>query len=297
MRILTTILLALTLLGAALADTGRAAADGSPGWTGWSDASGIPLTGYVDTPAANATLSGGAFMVSGWVVDSTATTSTGVDDVRVFQGPLDTGTILAIATIGQNRPDVFAAEGRLAWLPSGFTATVPAGILGQGSQTLSVYAHTPSRGWWFLQVPVTVGPGPAPAITIPQMGPPPIAGWEHPAPGEIVRTNNPYQLAGYALDLQTDPNGPLGDTAGIDQVQVYFDYPRDGAGVFLGNADLGYSDPVPAALYGPNVATAGWRLTFQPTHFHAMTHALYAYVHSALTGKETMIQTSITIHE
>jgi hypothetical protein len=42
---------------------------------------------------------------------------------------------------------------------------------------------------------------------------------------------------------------------------------------------------------------AGWRLTIQPTNFHAMTHTLYAYAHSALTGKETTLQTSLTIRE
>jgi nitrite reductase/ring-hydroxylating ferredoxin subunit len=95
--ILTPLLAALLLTGA-----GRAAADVSPGWTAWPGASGAPLTGYIDTPVANAALSGGQFLVSGWVVDPTATTSAGVDDVRVFVGPLDTGTILAIATTTQN---------------------------------------------------------------------------------------------------------------------------------------------------------------------------------------------------
>jgi hypothetical protein len=66
---------------------------------------------------------------------------------------------------------------------------------------------------------------------------------------------------------------------------VYIGGDRDN-GVYLGDATLGYSDSVPAGMFGAQFANAGWRLTFTPTKFHVNTYLLYAYARSAVSGNE-----------
>src|SRR4029077_7492007 len=81
------------------------------------------------------------------------------------------GKMLAKAVFAQNRPDVASATGNPFWAASGFGADIPASSLATGNQTLSVYAHTPGKGWWFKQVNVNVSASaatnPAPAAAAP----------------------------------------------------------------------------------------------------------------------------------
>src|SRR5437764_503620 len=77
----------------------------------------------------------------------------GADDVQVFAGAMGAGgRMLAKGIVGQNRSDVGTAFNYPFWSASGWSATVPAGGLGAGNQTLNVYIHTPGKGWWFKQV-------------------------------------------------------------------------------------------------------------------------------------------------
>jgi hypothetical protein len=151
-----------------------------------------------------------------------------------------------------------------------------------GQQTLSVYAHTPGNGWWYEQVPINVTSAPV-AASAPASGSGglPVVVIETPKDSETVLTKSDYTIIGYALD----PSAAQNQGTGIDTVAVYLG-DRDNGGTFLGNADLGGSDSTAEAQYGSQFASAGWRLTFKPTNFHANTYLLYAYAHSAITGKE-----------
>lgn len=251
--------------------------------------------GYIDVPAMNATVSPGGFMVSGWVVDKTADGWSGVDGVQVWLGSLGSGALLATASVGQSRPDVAAAEGNPFWGASGFAGFVPSEQLAAGPQTLSVYAHTPAKGWWYKQVNVTVA-WPTPAIPSAAASKTlPIVVIQRPRDNEVVSTGADYQIAGYALDVNAKPGQGIGDS-GIGQVQVYAGGQRD-TGTFLGNADLGYDSPDAADLYGAQFATAGWRLTFRPTRFHTSTHLLFAYAVSAVNGQENLTQRYFNIRD
>jgi hypothetical protein len=261
--------------------------------------------GYVDAPAANATVPNGGFTVAGWVVDKTAEGWAGVDDVQIWQGIMDGGgKLLTKATFAQSRPDVAAATGNPYWAASGFGGVVPAGSLSAGGQALSVYAHTPSKGWWYKQVQVTVSAAaatsPAPAPAAPATG---VSGGalsivviEKPTSTEKVGTRNPYTMMGYALDQNAAPNQGVVGT-GIDRVSVYIDKEKDDGGIFLGDADLAFSDSVAQAAYGAQFADAGWRLTFKPTGLHKGAHNLFVYAHSVVTGKEGLATGTMTIVE
>jgi hypothetical protein len=277
--------LAIALPSSSLADS---TTDWTPGPNAILDDT---YDGFIDAPAANASVPTGSFTVSGWFFDKTADGWAGADDVEAWAGTMDGGgRLLAKLSFAQGRPDVAAAEGNPFAAASGFGGVVPPNSLAVGPQTLTVYAHTPGKGWWFKQVNVNVSSG-APAAPAPAAAAPtssgaalPIVGIERPKDGEQVLTKNDYDIIGFALDRNATPNQGVGGS-GIDQVSVYLGAREEG-GAFLGNADLGFSDSTPVAQYGGQFDQSGWRLTFHPTQFHANTYLLYAYAHSVVSGKE-----------
>jgi hypothetical protein len=287
------------LLGSLL---GPAAASADPltSWTPGPDAAlDNTYDGFIDVPSMNATVPTGNFTVAGWFVDKTAQGWAGADDIQVWLGTMDGGgRMLAKATFAQGRPDVAAAEGNPFFVASGFGAVVPAGALSAGSQTLSVYAHTGGKGWWFKQVQVNVSstaPAAAAAPTV-SAGGPPIVVIEQPTAGTNIATKNPYTIMGYALDTAASiSQGSQG--TGIDDVSVYVDAEKTNGGALLGTADLAFSDPAAQAKYGTQFANSGWRLTFKPTSLHSGSHTLFIYAHSVVTGKEDLETVGINIVE
>lgn len=211
------------------------------------------------------------------------------------------GHLLFKPNFAQTRPDVATALGNPFAAASGFFGTVPPGALATGPQTLTVYAHTPAKGWWFSQVNVNVSPtaavNPTPAPPGPSVsgGALPIIVIVAPKDSETVLTKEDFEIAGYALDRNASKNQGVAGT-GIDRVSVYIG-DRDSGGTFLGDADLGFSDTTPEGLYGSQFASAGWRLIFHPTQFHANTYLMYAYAHSVVTGKEDVAVRYFVIRE
>jgi hypothetical protein len=283
-------------LVSALSAPSSVAADAFSTWTPGPGAAGDnTYAGFIDVPPANATVSTGSFQVAGWFVDTTAQGWAGADDVQVFQGTMDGGgKMLGKALFAQSRPDVATALGNPYWAASGFNATITAGSLSAGGQTLSVYAHTPGKGWWYKQVQVNISATAATASApAPSAAPAPVVAGatlpivviEKPVDGEVVKTSNDYTIIGYALDKNAKPGQGVAGS-GIDRVQVYLGAERENNGTFLGEADLGFSDSIPEGLYGSQFASAGWRLTFKPTQFHVNTYLMFAYARSAVSGKE-----------
>jgi hypothetical protein len=274
-------------------------------FTSWTPGPGAVLDntydGFIDTPTMNATVASGSFTVAGWFVDKTAQGWAGADDVQIWQGTMDGGgKMLAKAVFAQSRPDVAAATGNPFWAASGFGGVVPSGALTAGPQTLSVYVHTPGKGWWYKQVAVNVSTSaPAAAAPAPVVsgGALPIVVIEKPASGENVKTRPVvYTAMGYALDKNAAPNQGVQGT-GIDHVSVYVDKERDNGGTLLGDADLAFSDPAAVAAYGPQFASAGWRLDFKPTNLHSGSHTLFVYAHSVVTNKENLETVGFSVVE
>ncbi len=224
--------------------------------------------GFIDIPNLNSTVPTGGFTVAGWFVDKTAEGWAGADDVQIWQGTMDGGgKMLAKAVFAQGRPDVAAATGNPYWAASGFGGVVPTGALSTGNQTLSVYVHTPGKGWWYKQVnvtasssaPASAAPAPAPSATTPTVsgGAVPILVIERPTSGENINT---------------------GSNGGLYQI-------------------MAFSDAAATATYGSQFASAGWRLTFKPTNLHAGSHTLFVYAHSVVTGKEDLETVGMNIVE
>jgi hypothetical protein len=301
------------LVGAALAPMPAAAQS-----SGWQPGPGAVLDntydGFIDVPAGGATVSTNGFGVSGWFVDKMAQGWAGADDVQVWLGTQDGGgRMLAKAIFAQSRPDVANALGNPYWAASGFFAFIPAGAVPAGSQTLTVYAHTPGKGSWFKQVtvnasesapaaaapPAPAAPGTpaAPAPTSPQ-GAAPILVIEAPKGAEIVKTStSDYQIIGYALDPNAAANQGSQGT-GIDHVAVYMDADKDDPKtIFLGDAELAFSSDSARLAYGDKFTSAGWRLSIKPTKYTAKGHQLFVYAHSVVTNKETLELRGFDIRE
>jgi hypothetical protein len=285
------------LLSATVATPGAAVADSLTTWSpGPNAVLDNTYTGYIDVPAADASVPTGGFTVSGWFFDTTAEGWAGADDVQLWQGTMDGGgKLLTHLSFAQYRPDVAATVGNPSAGPSGFSGAVPANAQGTGPQTLSVYAHTPDKGWWFKQVQVNVTAG-APAAAAPSTGGGgglPIVVIERPKDSETVLTNNDYTISGYALDK----NATGKEGSGVNRVSVWLG-PRDQQdSTYLGDANLGIESGTAVTAYGDQFASAGWNLTFHPTNFHANTYLIYAYARSALTGKEDSAQRYFAIRE
>jgi hypothetical protein len=120
------------------------------------------LAGVIDAPNSGTTVQSGNLSMRGWFVDLTAQGWTGADDVEIFLGTMDAGRPLGHAAIQQSRPDVATALKNPFWANAGWTANVSITSLPVGVNTLSVYAHTPGKGWWLRQVPITVTAAPPP---------------------------------------------------------------------------------------------------------------------------------------
>ncbi|MBV9582689.1 MAG: hypothetical protein JO057_29235 [Chloroflexi bacterium] len=274
-------LVVVALSGSVLAGAAAqsAAAQSLPG-AGWSPATGAlgddTYQGFVDHPSAGQTLQAGApFQVSGWVVDTTAQGWSGIDDVQVMLG----GQTLGHLSVGQSRPDVASLLNNPYYANSGFSGTISS-PLPTGSQTLTVVAHTPDKGSWSKQVPVTVTGSAQGALLLV-----PAAAAEglilkviSPTTSDVIPSRTSAAIYGVAYDTRTRPE--LG--TGVDRVSAYLDGPRGTAG----SQSLG-----DATWNGDN-----WSITWDPTKFDSVKHhVLWVYAHSTVTGEEVLFQEEINL--
>jgi hypothetical protein len=265
----------LTALTALLAVAVPAASAQTSGWQAGPQAAGDnTYTGYVDTPSSGATVPGsGQFTVSGWVVDTTAQGWAGIDNVQVWLGTMDGGgTMLANAGFAQNRPDVAAVTGNPFFANSGFGAVVNGSSVPAGSQTLNVYAHTPSKGWWYKSVPVTGGgSGTGTGTTAPPSGAAPVLVVINPTENQEVSTKSDYTIT-----------GTVSDPAHIDSIEIWINGERNASGAQM----LGTTTPN---------SDGSWSLSFTPTHYPSIHSNLFVYAHNKANGLETMVTRAFNI--
>jgi len=222
--------LALSSIGPSFAQTAAPAALAGA-WSAGSDGTG-PNTyvGRVETPRQGQSLTNGSnLLVSGWAVDTSASGWAGIDAMSVYVGTREAGTKLADGAVGLNRPDVADGLGP-QFMTAGFSAVVPGGTLSGlpvGPLSLSVYLHTPNKGWWFKTVNASLQ-----APTVLAFPSDPIVTFVHPIAGEIItqrQKNNKYTLSGFALDRNPPGTGqnPGGNASGchcgVGSVFMYMD--------------------------------------------------------------------------
>ncbi|MBI4492041.1 MAG: hypothetical protein HY690_04540 [Chloroflexi bacterium] len=265
------------------------------------------IDGVIDLPVVGSTVpSGLTFVVTGWVVDTSAQGWAGIDEAHLYDGRAgEGGTFLGQGLVALSRPDVGAALGNPYYAASGFGFVVDATRLAPGSHNLTVYARTPGRGWWSRPTTITVS---APAIGAPASPsaiatPAPTATPAPAAESNIqIRVIEPVAnslaigrdqlLKGWALDLNCKQS-----TTGVDRVQVYLDAEREkGRARYLGSADYGNSYGSPEAEFRDDRFTyAGFGLLWSPTNFSLGQHEIYVYAHSACTDTWQFVVTLVEI--
>ena len=245
------LLTGLSAIGLALTMVGPSYAQSAPTlgtWLAGPDAVGSStIIGRIEAPRANARVNAGSsLLVSGWALDTTASSGSGIDGVEVWSGAKDKGgTRLASGSVGLARTDISDAFGASA-ANSGFSAVLPGSLLQSltaGPTGLYVYLHTPSKGTWYKSETVAVVA--APVLAFPND---PIVYIAKPQDGTAItqkQITNKFTFVGVALDRNpiTDPNsqspgapcnacngagGNIGTSArgaGIASVTAYIDSP------------------------------------------------------------------------
>jgi hypothetical protein len=246
-----------------------------PGPDGAGDAT---FSGTVDQPP-----SAGSAQLTGWVVDTTAQGWSGIDQVQVWDGLMEAGgQVVSSAILQVNRPDVAATLGNPFYAASGYSASIPPTTWTSG-QILYIYAHTPSKGWWYEQV---LSSGSAASFAGLRLD------IQRPTSLATVHANSAYTIRGTAWDPLADPS----KGTGVDRVSVYLNGDRK-SGIYIGDAKLGLYDKF-AQQQGQD--NAGFELSFQPNSWmyigsdNQITQ-LTVYAHSSVTGSDTSRQTSIVI--
>jgi hypothetical protein len=286
-------------------NVGPGTAVGKPG-NGWQPGPGATLDntydGAIDTPPGGILLPRGrSIRVSGWAVDTTAQGWAGVDDIHIYEGLAGNGgTMLAKAAVAQSRPDVGEVLGNPFWSASGYQAMVDGKRFNDGPHMLTVYAHTPHKGWWARQVSFTItsdgggvkmpmpmqrqlggnGMRPIVVITSPTFGGRMYTG---------ISTESKALITGYALD----PDSPAGSgvqNSGILRVEIWLN------GTFHGEADMGYSDPR-AASHGARFQNSGFRYAVQATKLPRGDNQLEVRAQSVAGAVETFVQTTFVTVE
>jgi Big-like domain-containing protein len=266
-----------SVLVASLALLATMAAPAAAQSAGWQPGPGAVLdntyTGFIDAPTAGATVSGsGSFQVIGWFVDTTAEGWAGADNVQVWLGTMDGGgKMLAQAMFAQPRPDVAAALNNGFWAASGFIASVPGSSVPSGTQTLYVYVHTASKGWWFKTVSVTGGGSGAAA-------PAPVASGAGAAPTLVITAptegQNVSAKGGVTFTITGTATDPVKGASAIDTVDVWiFGERGTDSGIDLGSTTVD--------------ASGNWSVSFKPTVFPDVHANIYVYAHSTFTNQTT----------
>jgi hypothetical protein len=197
---------------------------------------------WLDTPANGASIAT-QVAITGWAVDLSAPSGTGVDTVHVWALPAGgSWTFLGAASMGVARPDVAGAIQRPEMTNSGFglLATLPPGTYDIAAHAHSVVSNT------FNNVKVArvtvVAPPSRPRMYI-----------DLPAPNQTVPQF--FVIAGWAIDLEA-ATGP-----GVSVIHAW-GYPvAGGSPVFAGGTTVGgYRSDVAVSTGDPRFAYSGYEL-------------------------------------
>jgi hypothetical protein len=228
----------------------------------------------VDQPSNGATV-GSDFVVSGWAIDRSSITGTGIDQVHVWAFPSGGGSPIGLGVISSftSRPDVGTTFGS-QFTNSGFSLSVAG--LANGAYTITTYGHSTVTGTFPVQVSKTItvsGPRPNPAISL-----------DRPLSSGSSGTN--VTVSGWAIDRGT-PSGP-----GVDQVHVYA-FPTGGGSPIGVVASYGLARPDVGAAFGGQFTNSGFQVVM--TGVPAGTYNFTAYMRSTVTGTFILTATATNV--
>lgn len=260
----------------------------------------MTIDGWIDLPSEGGTVvAGQPLTVSGWVLDKTAQGWAGIDEIHLYDGRAGAGGVfLGKGQVAQSRPDVGLVFAYPFFAASGFNFTVSGTQLSAGTHTLTVYAHTPNRGWWSFSRTVTVV---APTATQTPSAPtatPTSSGTDSDI---VIRVMQPLAntevsgsdqlIKGWAIDTKCT------DKTGVSKVEVYFDDEK-GRGTYLGEAEYGKGHGNPQDEFGnERYRDSGWERSWSPTNFNEGTRDIYVYAYSRCGNASKLHRFTVEIKE
>ena len=270
-------------------------------------ASGEKLTGdvlvNVDAPSNNQVVSG-ILNLQGWAIDRSATATTGITAVHVYDGPAKgQANFIGQATYGIARPDVANSFGKGNLTPCGFNLSIDTSRLAKGTHVLHVYANSVAAGWKYATVTVNiVNDGSAPAQTGTQDSTAvPTTVSNAPAtvnadgsyassgskrvlinidsPKNNENINGRLKIEGWALETSAQ------NSTGITAVHVY-DGPANGQANFIGQATYGIPRPDVANKLGGRAGftNSGFTTDFDASKLSPGLHNIYVYANNYYLG-------------
>ncbi|MCL4535500.1 MAG: hypothetical protein M1370_10130 [Bacteroidetes bacterium] len=221
----------------------------------------------LDSPPQGATVSQ-PFTVSGWAIDTAASSGTGVSAVHVWAFPQGGGAnvFLGAATYGGSRPAVGSTYGS-RFTNSGFDLTVPAGTLPAGAYTIRAYAYSTVSASFSNSddVAITVNGASNPAVQI-----------TSPTAGSSKAGS--FDIAGWAID-----RGAATGT-GVSAVGLYAISQSTGGVTSLGLASYGEAMTDVAGTYGSQFLNSGFRKSLAAGTLSPGNYTIRAYAYSTVAG-------------
>ena len=250
------------------------------------------LVGHVDPLPAD-TL-GLPVSVTGWALDASARTGTGVDSVAIYAGEIELGRWVADAEYGLVRRDVEQHFG-VRFAAAGYAVNL--GALPAGRQELSIYAHTPADdGWALVATHAVIIDGDlmtaddrrpllatATVVIDADLLTVDVRGHIDPPPSDQV--SGPVPVTGWAIDVQA-AEGP-----GIDAVALYAGDME--TGTYLGASEYGLVRADVAEQFGGGFAGSGFALNVEG--LAAGRNHLSVYAHASRDGSWRLIDAH-TVH-
>ena len=227
----------------------------------------------IDSPANNTVLRQ-PFAISGWALDSVATSSAGIDTIHVWAYPLSTGgnpIFAGVAALGGARPDVAAAFGS-QFANAGFYLPVRGFV--PGDYLFAVYAMVHTTGSFDIVKTVNVRIVSSMLLAI-----------DSPAANSTV--DRSFVVGGWVFD------GAAVSGNGIDALHVWARSPS-GSFQFVGSA-TGFGDrPDVGAAFGAQYTQSGYTVT--ATLPSPGSWFVLVYARNALTGQfEAPVGVPITV--
>jgi hypothetical protein len=243
-------------------------------WTaGAGNTSTSALQGQVDADSGT-DFDANTLALSGWLLDPSATGSTGIDSLDVYLGDPGTGTRLTGALLGLSRSDPASILANPDWSKPGFSISLPVNSLPPGPTVLTLVAQTHDHGTWQSSLAVVVpnlGPSPSQQVAVAAPAPTPAlpvlrAEVESPQPNDQVSRSFVVQVL----------------AQGADTVEVYLEPDRDSGGRLVGSATV------------PASTSAGSPVRITVTA-PVDGHTLYVHVASSTSGQQQVLTVPIVV--
>jgi len=185
----------------------------------------------------------GKITLTGWAIDASSGSGTGIDIVHVWATP-PTGVtkFMGAAAYGANRPDIAATFGQ-RFANSGWSLT--AADLTPGTWTFYVYAHSTVTNTFRTAVSLTIEITDGLRLSV-----------ERPTSNETIVLPAHGIASGWTLDL-----GAATGT-GVDLVHIWAIPTTGNSPIFLGSATMGVNRPDIETAFGPQFGPSGFTLEY-----------------------------------